>query len=106
MRYSVAVGVLLCLVTLQPVHAQGAVERGRDITIRLCGQCHGTGSADTSPHRTAPTFRRLGARIDLDDLERRLRAGILAGHPEMPAFVLKREEARAVVAYLRSIRAD
>jgi mono/diheme cytochrome c family protein len=106
MRYGVALGFLLCLVTLQPALAQSAAERGRDLAARLCGQCHGLGAADTSPHRTAPAFRRIGARINLDELEQRLREGILAGHPEMPAFVLRQEEARAMVVYLRSIRAN
>jgi mono/diheme cytochrome c family protein len=86
--------------------AQSAVERGQDIATRLCGHCHGIGNADVSPHHTAPAFRRLGTRVDLDELEQRLRQGILAGHPEMPAFVLKHEEARAMVAYLRAIRTD
>lgn len=34
----------------------------------------------------------------------RLQDGIIAAHPEMPSFVLKEHEARALVAYIRSLR--
>lgn len=100
-------GLLLLLAMLPPAAAQdGLVDRGRGIVTRLCAECHVLGSADRSPHPTAPAFRRLDPRVDLDELEQRLRDGILAGHPEMPVFVLKGNEARAVVAYLKSIRAN
>ena len=82
----------------------GMVERGQSLAIGLCGPCHATGKVDRSPQATAPAFRRLEPRVDLNELEQRLREGLLAGHPEMPAFILKREEAHALVTYLRSIR--
>lgn len=34
----------------------------------------------------------------------RLQNGLIAGHPEMPVFVLKENEARALVAYMKSLR--
>lgn len=86
--------------------ATPAEQRGRDIAQRLCASCHAIGRAEHSPHAAAPPFRRLEPRVDLDALGSRLRAGLIAGHPEMPVFRLTREEAAALVRYLKSIRAD
>jgi hypothetical protein len=47
----------------------------------------------------------LGERLDLDTLTERLRAGLSSDHPDMPTFRFSRQEARAFVAYLRSIQA-
>lgn len=83
-----------------------AEQRGRDIAQRLCASCHAIGKAERSPHTAALPFRRLEPRVDLDALGERLRAGLIAGHPEMPVFRLTRQEAAALVRYLKSIRAD
>jgi mono/diheme cytochrome c family protein len=45
-------------------------------------------------------------RVDLDRMAERLQNGIVVGHPEMPAFVLREHEARALVAYIRSLQAN
>ncbi len=83
----------------------GAVEDGRDLALRLCASCHAIGRAERSPIPVAPSFRRMEARVgDLDQLIERLQGGVLAGHPEMPAFILTDREARALVAYMRSLR--
>ena len=50
------------------------------------------------------TRRFLDVRVDLDQMAERLQDGIVVGHPEMPAFVMKEHEARALVAYIRSLR--
>lgn len=83
-----------------------STEQGRILVVRLCAQCHGIDKADRSPHAAAPPLRRFEPRVDLDNLEQRLREGILAGHPDMPMFKLSRQEAHSVVLYLRAIRAD
>lgn len=101
---TLACAVFLVLATADRVGA--TVEQGRSLVIRLCAACHGIDKSDRSPHASALPFRRLEPRVDLDELEARLREGILAGHPDMPMFKLNREEAHAVVQYLRAIRAD
>jgi hypothetical protein len=35
----------------------------------------------------------------------RLQSGILVGHPEMPTFVLREQDALALVAYIESLQA-
>lgn len=104
---TLALIAVFCLANVEAAAAEnGMVERGRNIAVRLCAQCHAIGTAEGSPHATAPAFRRLDPRVDLDELAQRLQEGILAGHPEMPVFVLRPDEARATVAYIKSIRAD
>ena len=88
-------------------HAQDDLhESGRALAQRLCAPCHAIGAAQRSPNAAAPPFRHLEPRIDLSDLAERMKNGLIAGHPEMPVFVLHDHEARALVTYLRSVQND
>jgi mono/diheme cytochrome c family protein len=84
----------------------GLVNLGRDIAQRYCASCHGIGSAERSPLAIAPAFRHIEPRVDLSEMTLKLQEGIIGGHPEMPVFKLTEPEARALVAYLRSIQSD
>jgi len=42
--------------------------------------------------------------VILDTFFQRLRNSVTSGHPDMPTFRLGREDARAFIAYLRSIQ--
>jgi mono/diheme cytochrome c family protein len=79
-------------------------EQGEAIAQRLCGACHGLGRAERSPIPSAPAFRRLEPRINLDEMQDRLEDGNIGDHPEMPVFVLRPNEAGALVAYIKSLR--
>lgn len=78
--------------------------RGQALVSKMCGECHAVGRTGASPHAGAPTFRSLDDRTDLDAFTDRLRAGLQSAHPDMPSFRFSRDDARAVVAYLRSIQ--
>jgi mono/diheme cytochrome c family protein len=80
--------------------------QGRALAERLCAQCHAVGTSGSSPHAAGPTFRSIGRRVDLDTLSHRLREGLISGHPDMPTFRFKREDARALVDYLHAIQAQ
>ena len=85
--------------------ALGALEkRGRILAVRLCAQCHAIGKTDASHRTGAPPFRRLEQRVNLDTFASRLRQGLMSGHQDMPEFRFSREDARALVAYLRTIQ--
>jgi len=85
--------------------ALSALERrGRVISTRLCAQCHAIGKTDASQRIGAPPFRHLDQRVNLDTFASRLRQGLMSGHYDMPEFRFSREDARAMVAYLRSIQ--
>src|ERR1700756_2140948 len=82
-----------------------AEQQGRALAERMCAQCHAVGKSESSPHDSAPAFRALDRRLDLDTFMERLREGLMVGHPDMPMFRFAREDARAFVLYLRSIQA-
>jgi len=94
------------LVTLmsQAVGAETLQQRGEDIARGLCSRCHAIGKSGDSPHPAAPRFRTLDDRTDLGKLARRIREGLLTGHDDMPMFRFDRDDAEAVVAYIRSIQ--
>jgi mono/diheme cytochrome c family protein len=78
--------------------------QGRTLSVRLCAQCHAIGRSGASPRIGAPPFRHLEQRLNLDTFGSRLRQGLMTSHHDMPAFRFKREDARAMVAYLRAIQ--
>ncbi len=80
------------------------IERGRTLVTQLCGSCHAVGKTGASARAGAPAFRSLGDRIALDTFPDRLREGLQSTHADMPSFRFSREDARAVLAYLRSIQ--
>lgn len=84
--------------------AQDPANRGRALVREFCSACHAIGKSGNSPHKSAPPFRTLGRSFDLDQFPRRLERGISAGHPDMPEFKFKGDDARAVRDYLRTIQ--
>ncbi len=78
---------------------------GQALVTRMCAQCHAIEGRARSPNVNAPSFWTLDRRVDLDSLLDRLREGLTSGHRDMPTFRFTREEARAVLLYLRSIQA-
>jgi len=89
----------------QPASAAESLQQhGRDLAQRLCGECHAIGRSGASPLPAAPRFRALDDRIELSTLVRRIQDGLLSGHQDMPLFRFSREDANAIVAYIRSIQ--
>lgn len=84
--------------------AETAPERGKVIAQGLCSRCHAIETTGESPHPAAPSFRSLEARTDLSKLARRIREGLLTGHEDMPMFRFDRDDADAMVGYIRSIQ--
>ena len=84
--------------------AQTSQERGKVIAQGLCSRCHAIETTGDSPHPAAPRFRSLDSRTDLSKLAGRIRGGLLTGHEDMPMFRFDRDDADAVVGYIRSIQ--
>jgi mono/diheme cytochrome c family protein len=82
----------------------GLARQGHALADRLCAQCHAIGRSGFSPHAGAPPFRALGDRVDLDSFKDQLRDNFSSGHSDMPTFHFSRNDARALIAYLRSIQ--
>jgi len=108
MTMRVAVALLLLASSLccgRAAEPAALRQRGEMLVKENCAGCHAVGRADQSPHAGAPPFRMLDRRLDLDTFAERLRNGLTSGHPDMPTLRFTRQDARAVVAYLRFIQA-
>ena len=78
--------------------------RGRAHAQRMCAQCHAIGRTGRSPLAAALPLRNLDRKFDLDGFAERLREGLMSSHRDMPLFRFTRDDARAMVAYLRAIQ--
>jgi mono/diheme cytochrome c family protein len=97
--------VLSVMTATQPSFANETLQqRGKQLAQRLCGDCHAIGQSGASPLPAAPRFRTLDDRIDLSALPRRIQDGLLSGHQDMPMFRFTRDDADALVAYMRSVQ--
>jgi len=104
---AVAIGVIALLILVlaqRSLRGQTLQQRGEEIARGLCSQCHAVARMGNSPHPAAPRFRSLDDSTDLSKLSRRIQEGLLTGHEDMPMFRFDRDDADAVVAYIRSIR--
>ncbi len=95
---------LAVLILASAAQAQDPSRHGRALLKEFCARCHAIGKTGRSPLRNAPPFRTLGRTFDLDRLSSRLERGISSSHPGMPEFKFSEVDARAAVAYLRSIQ--
>jgi mono/diheme cytochrome c family protein len=97
---------LAALALLSPASAQdNLVQRGRQILTEMCSQCHSIDKTGHSPLAGAPAFRDIDLRVDLDKFTDQLRQGLHSPYEDMPSVRFARDDARAIVAYLRSIQA-
>lgn len=87
-----------------PSLADERADRGRSLLTRHCAHCHALGRTGDSPLPSAPPFRRIGERMDMDELVRRMREGLSSGHRDMPMFRFNREDGRAIRSYLATIQ--
>ena len=109
MRNTLAIVTALALCGAPLVPAEAAAlssiqQRGQVLAKGLCGGCHAVDKTGDSPHVGAPRFRELDRQVDLDKFGRRLREGLLGSHRDMPMFRFTRDDADAMVAYLRTLQ--
>lgn len=88
----------------RPLTEGQSVALGRALVQRNCSQCHAVGRAGASPSPTAPPFRELHQRGDVEMLGEGAAQNILTRHPSMPEFRFQPHELVAIVRYLRSIQ--
>ncbi len=105
-RSVVMVGALLAMATAsQATPDQDPIARGKAIVTRNCAACHAVGTTGDSPNPTAPRFRRLSERYDVEALAEGLAEGLTVGHGPMPEWTFPPDDVTAIVAYLKSIQA-
>jgi cytochrome c len=104
------IGVFLCAgAVLLPVLAGSAFAqptnpgRGRDLSQRLCTNCHATDAHPSGPMRAdVPSFAAIAARPDSS--AERIAGRIIIPHPAMPGVQLTVAEIRDIVAYIMSLK--
>jgi cytochrome c len=84
--------------------AAQAIAEGRRIAETQCAACHAVGVTGQSSLESAPKFRSIGQKYDVDNLAEALVEGIAVGHPDMPQFEFSPEQSDALIAYLKSIQ--
>lgn len=88
----------------RPLTEGQSVALGRALVHRNCAVCHAVGATGDSPSPTAPPFRELYQRGDVEMLGEGAAQTILTRHPAMPEFRFQPHELVAIVRYLRSIQ--
>jgi mono/diheme cytochrome c family protein len=79
--------------------------RAEAMLQQMCARCHAVGRTGASPNELAPPFRYLGENKLYDpDFTQRLQDGYSSIHRAMPTARFGRDDAEAVVSYLRSIQ--
>jgi len=79
------------------------IRAGYEIAQKFCARCHAIGLKGTSTNPSAPPFRDIAAKGNVQNLEEALGEGIVVGHPDMPQFQFKPREVGALIAYLKSL---
>jgi mono/diheme cytochrome c family protein len=90
--------------TSQAAPEADLIARGKVIVTRNCAACHAVGANGDSPNPSAPQFRRLHERYDVEALAEGLAEGLTVGHGPMPEWAFPPEDVNAIVAYLKSIQ--
>jgi cytochrome c len=99
-----AIAVAGLLWSADPAAAQSpAAQRGLTFVRVHCAQCHAIDKVSESPLTIAPPFRNLHLKYPIENLQRPLSEGIIAGHPTMPQFRLEPDQVTDVIAYLKTL---
>ncbi|OAE99912.1 cytochrome C-552 [Bradyrhizobium centrolobii] len=80
-------------------------QHGKELLQSLCARCHSVGRTGASPDRHAPPFRSFSETKLYDgDFLQRLQDGYSSIHPSMPTFRFNRDDAEAVLNYMKWIQ--
>jgi mono/diheme cytochrome c family protein len=99
-----AAGVALVSLLSGSASAQlASPQRGRDLSQKLCTNCHAVEAHPSGPMRAdVPSFAAIAARPDVS--ASKLAGAIIIPHPAMPGVQLTVAEIRDVVAYILSLK--
>ena len=103
-RTVVGLPTAVLIIGASPALADQAAVRGLSLLTEHCAQCHALGRTGNSTLPSAPPFRRIGERMDMDELMMRMQEGLSSGHRAMPLFRFSREDRRAIRSYLNTIQ--
>src|SRR5215204_5398121 len=76
-------------------------QRGRDLALRWCAECHLVSSQQRQGSADVPTFDMIGGRPEFNS--EKLAFFLLEPHPKMPNLPLSRAEAQDLAAYIATL---
>jgi len=94
---------MLCASISALAQSSPAAQRGLTFVRVHCAQCHAISKVGDSALTIAPPFRTLHLKYPVENLQRPLSEGIVAGHPTMPQFRLDADQVGDVIAYLKTL---
>ncbi len=101
--YYAGMFVAACLASQSLAQSEARIREGHELAEKFCARCHSIGLQGKSTHASAPPFREIVARGNVENLEEALGEGIVVGHPDMPQFQFKPRDVGALIAYLKSL---
>jgi mono/diheme cytochrome c family protein len=104
MKTVILIAAAALLVPAQAATAQEAdIEAGGAYAEQVCAACHAVLPNEAfSPLAAAPTFQSVADTPGMTEMA--LTVWLQSSHPTMPNIVLKQDDLRNVVAYIRSLK--
>ncbi len=106
MKTIMAFAALLVLAGCHQARAQDAdIAAGGAYAKQVCAACHAVlPNEEFSPLPEAPTFQSVANTPGMTEMA--LTVWLQSSHPTMPNIILKQDDLRNVVAYIRSLETD
>lgn len=103
MKREMVLGAAMLLVSYSAAKAQDAdIAAGAAYAEEVCAACHAVlANENMSPLPQAPTFQSVADTPGMTEMA--LTVWMQSSHPTMPNIILKSDELRNVVAYIRSL---
>jgi mono/diheme cytochrome c family protein len=103
MKRAMVLGAAMLLASYYAAQAQEAdIEAGAVYAEQICAACHAVlANENMSPLPQAPTFQSVADTPGMTELA--LTVWLQSSHPTMPNIILKPDDLRNVVAYIRSL---
>ena len=103
MKRAMVLGAAMLLVSYSAAKAQDAdIAAGAAYAEEICAACHAVlANENMSPLPQAPTFQSVADTPGMTEMA--LTVWMQSSHPTMPNIILKSDELRNVVAYIRSL---
>jgi mono/diheme cytochrome c family protein len=106
MKHAIGLAAMMLLALAPEASAQQAdVEAGATYAEQVCAACHAVlANEKISPLLEAPSFQSVADTPGMTELA--LTVWLQSSHPTMPNIVLKQDDLRNVVAYIRSLKRE
>jgi len=102
MKEGIVAAAALLALTTGALAQEADIEAGAAYAERVCAACHAVlANEQISPLPQAPTFQSVADTPGMTELA--LTVWLQSSHPTMPNIILKPDDLRNVVAYIRSL---